>query len=191
MNAQATTTKLFLSYSRNDDDRIERLYDALSSDDDLTVFRDIHDILPTEEWQPRLEKLIRKSDTILFALSPSSIRSDLCKWELGLAEALNKRIIPVVIVGIDGEVPVSVSKLNYIFLTDAHDFELGLGKIRYAINLDIEWIREHTRLGELAGRWENSMRFGAQTLRGKDLENAEKWLLSQPRNAPEPTALQR
>lgn len=191
MSAQTTTTKLFISYSRHDDDRIERLYNALLSQDDLTVFRDIHDILPSEEWQPRLEKLIRESDTILYAISPSSIRSDVCKWELGLAEAQNKRIIPVVIVDIDGEVPAAVAKLNYIFLTDADDFALGLSKIRYAINLDIDWIREHTRLAELAGRWEKSVRFGAQPLRGKELEGAEKWLLSQPRNAPEPTELHR
>ncbi len=191
MKEQPSVTKLFISYSRNDDDRIGRLYDALSADEDLTVFRDIHDILPTEEWKPRLEKLIRESDTILFAVSPSSIRSETCKWELGLAGSLNKRIIPVVIVDIDGEVPAAVSRLNYIFLTDAHDFTGGLNKIRYAIKLDIDWIREHTRLGELAGRWEKSVRFGAQPLRGKDLDDAERWLLSQPRNAPEPTDLQR
>ncbi|MEM6325255.1 MAG: toll/interleukin-1 receptor domain-containing protein, partial [Pseudomonadota bacterium] len=192
MDAQPSKTKLFISYARSDDVRVGQVYDALSAHDDLILFRDIHDILPSEEWKARLEKLIRESDTLLFLLSPASIRSQTCAWELGLAEKLNKRIIPVVIEDVEGEVvPAVVAKINYIFLTEAQEFKAGLDKIRYAVDLDIDWIRAHTRLGELAARWDSAAGFGAQPLRGADLEEAEQWLLSQPRNAPDATDLQR
>lgn len=192
MKAEApNTTKVFLSYSRRDRKRVENLYTALSAKRDLRVFRDTDDILPTEEWKPRLEKLIRESDTIIFALSPHSVASDICNWELELAESLNKRIIPIVIEDVDGNVPDSVSRLNYIFMTRDEDFDDCVGKIHDAVSLDIDWIREHTRLGELADRWEKSVRLGAQPLRGKELEGAENWLIEHPKNAPEPTSLQR
>lgn len=184
-------TKLFISYSRKDRRRIEALCDALATQDDLKLFRDTDDILPSEEWKPRLEKLIRESDTIIFALSPQSAASEVCTWELELAESLNKRIIPIVVENVDGQVPAAVAKLNYIFLTEADDFGRGLNKIQDAISLDIDWVREHTRIGELADRWEKAMRLGAQPLRGKELEAAEGWLVKQPKDAPQPTELQR
>lgn len=172
-------TKLFISYSRQDRDRVERLYDALDAEDEVKVFRDTDDILPTEEWKPRLEKLIRESDVIIFALTPQSAASEVCAWELELAESLNKRIIPVVVENVDGQVPSAIAKLNYIFLTPQDDLAHSLTKIQDAISLDIDWIREHTRLGELADRWQKAMRLGAQPLRGRELDAAEQWLVTQ------------
>ncbi len=184
-------TKLFISYSRTDRALVERLYDALTAEDELRVFRDTDDILPSEELKPRLEKLIREADTVLFAVSPRSVTSDVCSWELELADSLNKRIIPVVVENVEGDVPTVVSKLNYIFLTQEDDFDRNLERIQNAISLDIDWIREHTRLAELADRWEKSARLGAQPLRGKELEAAETWLVEQPKSAPSPTQAQR
>jgi tetratricopeptide (TPR) repeat protein len=184
-------TKVFISYSRKDRERVEQLYRALAVEDDLTIFRDTDDILPTEEWKPRLEKLIRQSDTILFALSPQSASSQVCAWELELADALNKRVIPVVVENVDGQVPDVVSKLNYIFLTESYDFGTALKSIQAAISTDIDWIREHTRLAELAERWDKAVRMGAQVLRGSELQAAEAWLVEQPKDAPQPTTTQR
>ncbi len=183
--------KLFISYSRKDRRRIDKLNEALESNDELEVFRDTEDILPTEEWKPRLEGLIKSADVILFALSPDSVTSDVCQWELELADSLNKKIIPVVVREVDGNVPDIVSRLNYIFLTKKADFENALARIGEAITVDIDWIREHTRIGELADRWDQSQRLGAQHLRGKELQQAEQWLASQPKEAPAPTGLHR
>lgn len=183
--------KLFISYSRMDRERVGALYDALVGDDDLTVFRDTDDILPTEEWKPRLEGLIRASDTIIFALSPKSVASEICAWELDLAESLNKRIIPIVVEDVDGNVPEAVSKLNYIFLTERDRLETALRRIGAALRIDIDWIREHTRLADLALRWDQAQKLGAQPLRGRELEEAERWLAKQPNSAPSPTALHR
>jgi len=184
-------TNLFFSYSRKDRERLEQLYTALDGADELNLFRDTDDILPTEEWKPRLEALIKASDTIIFALTPHSVTSKVCRWELEYAESLNKRIIPIVVEDVDFDVPKVVSKLNYIRLTDKEDFEKVLPNILNAISLDIDWIRDHTRLGDMAQRWEAVTRLGAQFLRGKELEAAESWLATQPKYAPPPTQTHR
>ena len=190
-NVASSKTKLFVSYSRKDSENVERLFTALGHDEDFTIFRDTDDILPTEEWKSRLKVLIKASDTLLFALTPNSITSEVCRWELEYAESFNKRIIPVVIEDIDGDVPEIVSKLNYIFLTESEVFDKVLPTIKKSISLDIIWIREHTRLGDLAERWEVAAKLGAQPLRGKELVAAENWLANQPKGAPAPTQIHR
>ena len=189
--AGSTKTKVFVSYSRRNRQRVSRLHEMLESHQDIIVFRDTDDILPTEEWKPRLENLIRSADCLIFALSPHSAKSEVCRWEVELAESLNKRIIPVVIRDVKGEVPAALSKINYIFFTTKDDLRKVFGKIVEAINTDIEWIREHTRLAELANRWKSTRHQGAQPLRGDELSDAEQWLASQPRQAPNPTEAHR
>ena len=186
------STKVFISYSRRDRQFVSRIVDALEAEDDIEVFRDTEDILPTEEWKARLEQLIAEADTVIFALSPHSAKSDVCRWEIDYAESLNKRIAPIVIRDVKPElIPEPLTKYNYIFFNGRGDFDKAVPVLIAALNTDIEWIREHTRLGEIARRWEDQRKLGAQPLRGRELEAAEQWLAVQPRNAPNPTELHR
>jgi hypothetical protein len=50
--------KVFLSCSRRDPKRAQRISDVLR-DRSFGVFKDTDDILPTEEWRERLEQLIQ------------------------------------------------------------------------------------------------------------------------------------
>jgi hypothetical protein len=186
--ADKAITKVFISYSRRDREVVARLVDALEGADDIDVFRDTEDILPTEEWKGRLEELIAQADTIVFALSPHSAASEVCAWEVEYAEGLNKRVAPVVIEEVAPEaIPAPLTKYNYIFFTQPGEFDTALGNLIVALNTDIDWIREHTRLGELAGRWDRQRQIGARYLRGQELADAESWLAAQPPNAPGPT----
>ena len=188
--ADATAIKVFISYSRKDREFVARVVDALEATDGIEVFRDTDDILPTEEWQERLEQLIREADTVVFALSPHSAKSQVCAWEVELAESLNKRIAPVVIRDVEGEdIPPALAKLNYIFFTNRREFDRSIGNLVAALNTDIGWIREHTRLAGLARRWDLRERPQINVLRGADLKAAEEWIATQPRNAPAPTEL--
>ncbi|MFN0264329.1 TIR domain-containing protein [Tepidamorphus sp. 3E244] len=190
MSSSAAKTKVFISYSRRDREFVSRLIDALKEVEDIEVFRDTDDILPTEEWRGRLEHLIRTCDTIVFALSPDSATSSVCAWEVELAETLNKRIAPIVIRDVEGtDIPPSLSKLNYIFFTNDREFDRSIGNLVAALNTDIGWIREHTRLGTQARRWDMRSRPVLNLMRGNDLTAAEDWLASHPRNAPDPTEL--
>ena len=147
----AQKTKVFVSYSRADREFVARLVAALEAREDFQVFRDTEDILPSEEWRARLAKLIGEADTVVFCLSPESAASEVCAWEVSQAEALNKRIAPVVVRDVASAVPGGLAKLNYIFFTEAHDFDRALDKLMLALNTNIAWVREHTRLGEGIG----------------------------------------
>jgi tetratricopeptide (TPR) repeat protein len=185
-------TKVFLSYSRRDRNFVSRLADALEQQPDIEVFRDTDDILPTEEWKERLESLIGQADTIVFALSPHSAKSEVCGWEVDYATSLNKRIAPIVIRDVAPDtIPASLSKYNYIFFTNRRDFDASIGNLIAALNMDIDWIREHTRIWDLARRWKHQGRQKSQFLRGQDLLAAEAWIAGQPGNAPAPTAVHR
>lgn len=185
-------TLLFVSYSRKDKLNVDALHEALSQDDELEVYLDTHDIEPGVDWKARLEDFIRSADSILFVVSPNSASSEVCQWEMELAELLNKRIVPVVAKDIENEViPKTVSKLNYIFCRKKSEFEPALASIKQALKIDVDWIKEHTRIADRAYRWEQTRDLGAQPLRGRELEAAEQWLASQPKEAPAPTEGQR
>ena len=53
----------------------------------------------------------------------------------------------------------------------------------------IPWVREHTRIGETALRWQERGRADAMLLRGEELAAAKAWLASKPKYAPDPTLL--
>ncbi len=183
--------RVFVSYSRRNASVAERL--ALDLDGSgFEAFLDKHDILPGEPWQERLRRLIEGSDSVVFLLSPESVASEVCDWEVNEAERIGKRLIPVVIGDVAAEkVPRRLTRLNYIFMRSEAEEADGLGKLRSALRTDIEWIREHTRIGELALDWQEKGRPKDRLKRGRALTAAESWLASRPREAPEVTELQR
>ena len=184
-------TRAFLSYSRADETLVVELAAALEAAGDIEVLRDKNDILPAEEWRTRLEALIIAADAVIFCLSPSCLGSRETLWELTTAERLSKRIIPVVVRPLAQPAPVSVARLNYIFMTEPATWDDGLQKIRSAIQTDIGWIREHTRIGELSQRWMTNGQRRDDLLRGPALDAAEAWLAAQPPLTPGPAPEQR
>ena len=186
--APADKIKVFVSYSRQDAEFVAKIVDALAAQGDVHVFRDTDDILPTEEWKQRLANLISQADTIVFCLSPHSAASEVCKWEVEHAESLNKRIMPVVVEPIaHDDAPEELAKLNYIFFDSAEGFSSSLDSLVQSLHTDIGWIREHTRIGELARRWGSSKRRD-DLLRGMALIEAEQWTRYRPGTAPELSA---
>ena len=67
--------------------------------------------------------------------------------------------------------------------------EAALASLDQALLTDLPWVREHTRLGELARRWDERRRARSATLRGADLEAAERWLDRRPADGNAPTEL--
>jgi WD40 repeat protein len=184
-------TKVFVSYSRKDREFVTRMADDLETRG-IEVFRDTEDILPTEEWRTRLRTLIGQADTVLFVISPNSAASPECHWELDYARSLNKRFATIVYEEVAPDtIPEYLSSLNYIFFTPSDDFQRSLEHLVTALNTDIGWIREHTRLGLLARRWDGKGRPGSQVLRGDDLSAAEQWIAARPKGAPAPTEVHR
>lgn len=181
--------RVFLSYSRMDLPAAEKLRRELM-DVDFEAYLDQHDISKGEPWRERLAGLIQNADVMLFLISPDSISSEVCDWEINEAERLGKRLIPVVIRDTPNvKVPARLSRLNFVFLDQPGRYPLEFGGLLEALKADSNWVREHTRLGELATRWAKASRPARLLIRGKDIAAAESWRSSRTPTAPEISAL--
>lgn len=195
---QAETSKpkeftVFISYSRDELAFVDRLQAALVRRG-IGATVDSTDIEKGEEWWKRIKQLITEADTVVFVVSPASLKSYYAKKELDFAEELKKRILPIVAVDVGDEpVPAALARFNYIFFISnprrsaSGDFDEAVDALERALRLNIVWVREHTRLGTLARRWEERKRPSAQLLRGSDIADGETWLTTKPSLAPDPT----
>jgi WD40 repeat protein len=143
-------------------------------------------------WQKELREAIARSDSLVFVVSPTSVASDWCRWEIKQAVDLNKRLAPVAAVATSfADLPAEVSAIQLLPMTSAYDFERQADILASALKIDAEWVKEHTRLAERATRWEAGGRTDGEMLRGRELREAELWISSRQRDAPEPTGLHR
>ena len=187
--ASSRRTRVFVSYSRKDLPFAQLLVSALD-ERGFEAFLDKTDIAPGEPWQERLAGLIAAADTVVFVISPDSVASTICGWELEESARLSKRLIPVVARRIpDADAPPQLGRLNWIFCTENDSRDAALALLDTALRTDLQWVREHTRLGELARRWDENGRSKTATLRGADLDAAESWLDRRPADANAPTDL--
>jgi WD40 repeat protein len=181
--------KVFISYSRKDmafADRIEAALKARAFEPQI----DRAEIHAFEDWWERIEALIVKTDTIVFALSPDAVASDVCQREVAFATSLNKRVAPIVCRPVnDKSIPRNLARLNFVFFTDEARFEESADKLAEALSIDINWVRKHTDFGEQARRWSQAGRPGPRglLLRSPVLEEAEQWIAARPADGPSPT----
>src|SRR5262249_27890117 len=93
--------RVFISYSRDDlkfADQLDAALDACG----FECLIDRRGISDGEDWKRRLGSLIREADAVVFVLSSSSARSEICDWEVEEATRLNKRILPVIFRSLEG-----------------------------------------------------------------------------------------
>jgi TPR repeat protein len=186
--------RVFISYSRDDLKFADQLDAALNACG-FECLIDRHGISGGEDWKRRLGNLIREADTVVFVLSPTSARSEICAWEVEEAARLNKRILPVNCRLLEGaSPPPRLRDLNYIFFYEDpkvsdSGFGTGLASLIAALNTDFDWLREHTRYLQRATEWDRGGRPANRLLSGDDIAEAKVWAARRPKNAPEPTAL--
>jgi hypothetical protein len=184
--------KVFISYSRKDsgefaDELLAGLVIA-----GFAPFLDRHDIVPGEPWEARLGGLIEQSDTVVFVVSPEAVKSDRCTWEVDRTLELSKRLLPVIFKSVpDQDVPEKLRRLQFVRFDSGIGFARPLSQLAEALRVDLGWIREHTRLGEIATRWDSRGRPESLLLRGDDLDAAKTWMSARKAEAPEITDLQR
>src|SRR5262245_21565596 len=186
--------RVFISYSRDDLRFADQLNAALNACG-FECFIDREGVSGGEEWKRRLGGLISEADTVVFVLSPTSARSEICAWEVGEAARLGKRILPVNCRPLEGaSPPPRLRDLNYIFFyADPKVLDSGFGtgllSLVEALNTDFDWLREHTRYLQRATEWDSRGRPPNRLLSGDDIAEAKAWVARRPKNAPEPTAL--
>src|SRR5262245_62549839 len=98
--------RVFISYSRADGSALaEELVPGLQLAG-FEPYLDKQDIEKAVDWEERLGVLILKADAVVFIISPASVRSPRCQWEVDRTFGLGKRLIPVQWIKVDeAEVP--------------------------------------------------------------------------------------
>ena len=87
---------VFISYSRKDIAFARLLNEALE-ESELETWIDWQDIPPSVDWLAEVYAAIEQADTFVFLISPDSVASEVCGYEVEHAVAHNKRLVPVVV----------------------------------------------------------------------------------------------
>ena len=144
--------QVFVSYSRRDAEFVTRLADELRGRG-KDVWVDVEGIRDAEVFPVALRHAIEGSDTFLFVISPDSVNSPFCDQEVTHANELNKRIIPLALSPVaDEEIPEEIRFRNWIPVVadPANDVD----RIVAAIDTDLAWEQEHTRITVRALEWD-------------------------------------
>jgi hypothetical protein len=84
-----------------------------------------------------------------------------CSWEVNKTLALSKRLIPVIFKSVpDSDIPDQLRRPQFIRFDVGFGLTRSLAQLAEALRQDIDWIREHTRLAELAARWQGAQPAG-------------------------------
>ena len=182
----ANQLRVFISYARADaSDFAEYLAVALKYAG-FDAYLDRHNIAKAEDWEARLGDLIAKSDTIIFIITPQSVNSTRCDWEIKRTVAMSKRLVPVQWISVpEADVPVELKRLNYTIFTTGESFSAPLAELLDTLRQDLDWLRQQTQLNEQAGRWHGRERDPDLLLRGTEINEARAWLQHRKPSAPE------
>src|SRR5262245_308151 len=202
-NSNAIRIKVFISYARANMASADALVAALEPHD-IDVLIDRRDLPYGEEWKPELLDFVRQADSIVFVVSQRSVASSWCKWEVEQVKAHGKRLVPIELESVPRSLlPPEIGDVHILSFVSAWsderptaEFDTQATVLAKVLGTNRRWTKEHTRYGDLAGRWNEVQTTGAARaeavlLRGHALEEAELWISSQPREAPQPTDLQR
>jgi hypothetical protein len=87
--------KLFISYARDDEDRVRPVVDLLRAAGHEVWFDD--QLLPGQAWQEELAVAIRGNEAFVYMLTTAAVESEWCQWEFATAIDMSKPIIPVLL----------------------------------------------------------------------------------------------
>ena len=181
---------VFISYSRKDQVFVKHLFDQLV-DQKREAWVDWQGIPPTAEWLAEIYSAINAADAFIFVISPDSASSEICQLEVTHAVQQNKRLIPILLKEVDPEIiHQQVRKINWLTMEE-DSIESSFQDLLLALDTDLDWVKEHTRLTLRATEWDQHDRDNSHYLRGNDLDSAEQWLAVASDKTLDPTSLQK
>lgn len=166
---------IFISYSRKDDKKAEKIIDALK-EYNVTTWVDKESVPKGEIIKPTLFQGIEKSTVFLFLISPDSVESEWCNQEIEHAVNIGKKVLPVYIRETQKErIPRVINERNFIFCReDQDDFTRAIQQIYIAIRTDYDWANYHTNLQNKVLTWFRHEQRESWLIRGDELKDAEK-----------------
>ena len=182
----ANKPRVFISYARADASDFAEYLAAALKFAGFDAYLDRYNIAKAEDWEARLGDLIAKSDTIIFIITPQSVNSSRCDWEIKRTVAMSKRLVPVQWISVpEADVPVELKRLNYTIFKTGESFSAPLAELVDTLRQDLDWLRQQTQLNEQAGRWHGRERDPDLLLRGTEISEARAWLQHRKPSAPE------
>ena len=178
MEESSRTTKIFISYSRKDKLFVRKLNTALDAAG-IDAWVDWEGIELASDWMARITAAIEGGDAFVFVISPDSLKSKVCMDELELGISSNKKIIPVLYREPEKKQKMhpKLASTNWVYLRPKKDdFKNTIPKLIEAIQTDLEWVQQHTRLLQRATEWDQKRRNKSYLLQGTDLEDGEQWM---------------
>lgn len=175
-NLQEPERLVFISYSRKDKEFVRRLNDSLDASE-IEAWVDWEGIPPSSDWMDEITRAIEGSDAFLFVISPDSLASKVCGEELELGIKYNKKLVPILLrdPAPGTTMHEKLSSHNWVYLREHDDYEAGIARVLESVNVDLDWIRQHTRLLQRAREWESKDQNSSFLLQGADLDEAERW----------------
>jgi WD40 repeat protein len=186
-------SNVFISYSRKDVQFVRQLHETLSAQG-RGVWVDWEDIPPTADWRTEIREGIEGSEAVIFVISPDSVRSRECRVELEMALENNKRLVPVMHRMITESqdqalVHEALNSHNWVYLREEDDFTVGYQTLANALDTDLSYVREHTRLLVRAREWESRSKLTGFLLTRTEIKEARRWLDVAEEKTPKPTEL--
>lgn len=187
-----TMADVFISYSRKDKEFVQLLHKALHQKQ-YDVWVDWEDIPLTADWWAEIQAGIDAADAFVFIITPNSVESRVCTQEIDYAAARGKRMVPILHKeGFDSaQLRPVIGQHNWLFFRSSDDFEAAFQRLVDALETDLEHVRLHTRLLMRAREWQQKQKHPDLLLRGRDLEESERWLAANSNKVPSPTDLHR
>ncbi|MBC8099938.1 MAG: protein kinase, partial [Armatimonadetes bacterium] len=133
----APNRHVFISYSRADNEFIQRLIYDLESEG-VPVWVDKRGLKPgTRNWEDALRAAIKESYAVLYVASPNSRRSPYVQDELAIAEMYNCPVYPVWAHGTEwiDSIPMGMGKMQFI---DARDNQYSAALMELVMVLGAE-----------------------------------------------------
>jgi len=169
-------TDIYISFSPKDFDFANQLNDFLQMSGKNTWFNQ-----ETLEGEPIFDPIennenIQNSENFLFISSPYSVSSKYCLEGLNYAVKLHKRILNLNY--LDSEInslPKALQKIKPINFAKKNFTETFTQLLRN-IDVDREYIKQHTKYIRLANEWKEKGKREELLLRGKELILAVEWL---------------
>jgi hypothetical protein len=187
-DVESRRLRAFVSYARSDADAAARLVQLLEAEGfEITI--DTRDLPFGEEWQAELDHYIRQSDTVIWLVSPASIHSKWCRWELDKVAQYRKRLVPIMLAEVPpADLPGEIGRIQVLPHTGVFDLANAAQArlLTDTLRANRSWLKEHTRLAERARLWAGARRSPDWLLRGAELAAAEQWRDARPEAGPDP-----
>ena len=185
---------VFISYSRKDKPFVQKLNERLEAYGQ-EAWVDWEDIPATADWWNEIQAGIDGANTFIFVISPNSVMSDVCYREVEHALQAGKRFFPVLYQEVTDpahqqKMHPSIGSHNWLMFQDEATFENDVERLVEALQTDLDYVREHTRLLVRAREWDMRGRDDSFLLSGTAVREAQEWQARSTGMNPPPTALQ-